>query len=96
MTTRNEYVEQLKANLEQWNTELTKWEDKAKVAQKDMRIDYEMQLETLRKHREEATAKLMELQASGGDAWKDLVAGADSAWAAMRESYDKAIAHFQK
>ena len=96
MTTRNEYVEQLKNNLDKWNTDLAKWEDKAKAARTDMRIDYEMQLEALRKHREEATAKLKELQASSGDAWKDLRAGADAAWAAMREAFDKANSHFQK
>lgn len=96
MTTRNEYVEQLKKNLDQWNLDLAKWEAKAKETQTDLRIDYEMQLETLRKHRDEAAAKLKELQATSGDAWKELTAGADAAWAAMRESFDKAISHFQK
>lgn len=96
MNTRNEYVEQLKKNLDVWNANITKWEEKAKVARTDMRIDYEMQLEALRKHREEATAKLKELQATSGDAWKDLTAGADAAWAAMRDAFDKATSHFQK
>lgn len=96
MNTRNEYVEQLKKNLDEWNTEIGKWEAKAKVARTDLRIDYEMQLEALRRHREEATAKLKELQASGEEAWKDLSVGADAAWAAMREAFDKATSHFQK
>lgn len=96
MLTRNEYVEQMKKNLDDWNTHLAKWEDKAKVMRTDMRIDYEMQLEALRKHREEATAKLKELQSTSGEAWKDLTAGADAAWAAMREAFDKATSHFQK
>lgn len=96
MTTRNEYVEQLKNNLDKWNADLAKWEAKAKVAQTDMRIEYEMQLETLRKHREEATARLKEVQASSEAAWKDLTAGTDAAWAAMREAFDKAASHFQK
>lgn len=96
MNTRNEYVEQLKKNLDEWNVSIAKWEEKAKVARTDLRIDYEMQLESLRKHREEATAKLKELQATGGEAWKDLTTGADAAWAAMREAFDKATSHFQK
>ena len=96
MSTRNEYVEQLKQSLDKWNEDLSKWEAKAKVARTDLRIDYEMQLEELRKHREEATAKLKELQATSGDAWKELAAGADSAWAAMREAFSKAATHFQK
>jgi len=95
MSTRNEYVEQLKENLDHWNSDLAKWEAKAKVAKTDMRIEYEMRLDALRKQREEATAKLKELQATSGDAWKDLTAGADAAWASMREAFDKATSHFK-
>lgn len=96
MTTRKEYVEQLKETLDQWNADIAKWETKARMAQTDIRIDYEMQLENLRKQREEVTAKLKEVQASGDEAWKDLVAGTDVAWKAMREAFDKAASHFQK
>ena len=96
MSTRNEYVEQLKQNLDLWNAEISKWEAKARVAQTDLRIDYEMQLESMRQKREEATEKLKEIQASSEEAWKDLAAGAESAWAAMREAFDKATSHFQK
>ena len=96
MAARNEYVEQLKQNLDKWNEDIAKWEEKARVARNDMRIDYEMQLESLRKQREAATEKLKELQASSGEAWKELTVGADAAWDAMREAFDKATAHFQK
>jgi chromosome segregation ATPase len=96
MTTRSEYVEQLKKNLDQWNADIAKWEAKARMAQTDLRIDYEMQLEALRKQREEITAKLKEIQASGEEAWKDLRAGSDAAWAAMREAFENATSHFQK
>lgn len=96
MTTRNEYVDQLKKNLDQWNTDIAKWETKAKMTRTDLRIDYEMQLEALRKQREEITAKLKDVQASGEDAWKDLRAGTDIAWASMREAFEKAASHFQK
>jgi chromosome segregation ATPase len=96
MTTRKEYVEQLKNKLDEWNVELGKWEEKARSTKNDLTIDYEMKLEDLRKRREEATEKLKEVQASSEEAWKDLKAGADSAWAAMREAFDKAKTHFQK
>ena len=95
MTTRNEYLEHLKENLDKWNTDIARWEAKAKVAQTDLRIEYEMQLEALRKHREEAMNKMKEVQASSGDAWKELTAGADAAWASMREAFDKATSHFK-
>ena len=96
MTTRNDYVEQLKQNLDKWNGDIAKWEAKAKVAKTDLRIEYEMQLEAVRKRRDEAMEKLKEIQASSGEAWKDMVSGADAAWAAMREAFEKATSHFQK
>lgn len=96
MTARNEYVEQLKKNLDKWNADLSKWEAKAKATKTDLQINYEMTLDDLRKKRADATARLKEVQASSGDAWKELKAGADTAWAAMREAFDKARTHFKE
>lgn len=96
MLTRNEYVEQLKTKLDEWNHDIAHWEEKARGKKNDLTIDYEMKMDELRKTRDEATAKLKEVQASSGEAWKELKAGADSAWAAMREAFDKAKTHFQK
>lgn len=96
MTTRDDYVEKLKQNLDKWNADLTRLEAKAKVAKTDMQIEYEMQLEALRKHGDEAKAKLKELQSSGEGAWKQIAEGADAAWASMREAFEKASAHFNK
>lgn len=96
MTNRNDYVEHMKQNLDKWNADITQWEAKAKVAKTDMQIEYEMQLESLRKHRDEAMEKMKEIQASSGEAWKDMVSGADAAWASMREAFEKATTHFQK
>ena len=96
MLTRKEYVEQLKNKLDEWNADIAKWEGKTRGAKNDLTIEYEMRMDDLRKKREEATAKLKEVQASSEEAWKELKAGADSAWAAMREAFDKAKTHFQK
>lgn len=96
MSTRNEYVEKLKENLDKWNADIGVWEEKARVAKNDMRIEYEMKLEALRQQRAEATEKLKELQATSEDAWNDLMEGAESAWEAMRDAFEKASAHFKK
>jgi len=96
MINRNEYVENLKTHLDQWNSEIAKWEAKAKLAKTDMRIDYEMQLESMRKQRDTAMEKLDAIQKTAGDAWQDLAQGADEAWLKMREAFEKASSHFQK
>jgi hypothetical protein len=36
------------------------------------------------------------IQSSSGEAWIDLMRGADDAWARMREAFEKARSHFQK
>jgi hypothetical protein len=96
MINRNEYVENLKTHLDQWNSDIAKWEAKAKLAKTDMRIDYEMQLEAMRKQRDAAMEKLDAIQKTAGDAWQDLAQGADEAWVKMREAFEKASSHFQK
>ena len=40
--------------------------------------------------------RMRQVQAASGDAWLDLVRGADDAWAKMREAFEKARSHFNK
>ena len=96
MNKRDQYVEKLKSQLDAWNADVAKWEAKSKSAQADMRAEYEKHLESLRRHREQALEQMRKLQAETGDAWIDLVRGADDAWARMREAFEKAQSHFHK
>ncbi len=96
MANRDDYVEKLKARLDEWNAELTRWEARAKVVQTDVRIDYERRIETLRKQRDSAIDQMKRVQSAAGDAWLELARGADDAWEKMREAFEKARSHFQK
>ena len=96
MNKRDQYVEKLKAQLDEWNAEAAKWEAKTRSTQADMRIEYEKQLETFRRQRDHALEQMHKVQAATGDAWIDLVRGADEAWAKMREAFEKAHSHFHK
>ncbi len=96
MMHRDEYVQKLKAQLDQWNTEVRKWEEKAKTAQAGMAAEYQKQLESLRSRREEALYQMKLMQNASADAWSDLMRGTDEAWKNMREAFDKARSHFDK
>ena len=96
MSKRDEYVDKLKAQLDQWNTEVAKWEAKAQKTQASARIEYDKQLKEVRHQRDQALEQMKRVQAATGDAWVDLVRGADEAWAKMREALDKARSHFNK
>jgi len=96
MNKREQYIEKLKLQLDEWNAEVAKWEAKTRGAQADMRIEYEKQLETFRRQRDRGLEQMQKVQAATGDAWIDLVRGADEAWAKMREAFEKAHSHFHK
>jgi len=96
MSKRDEYVDKLKGQLDQWNTEVAKWEAKAQNAQAGARAEYDKHLNELRRRRDQALEQMKRLQAATGDAWVDLVRGADEAWAKMREALEKSRSHFNK
>jgi len=50
----------------------------------------------LRRQRDQALEHMKRVQAASGEAWVDLVRGADEAWAKMREALEKARTHFNK
>ena len=96
MSNRDEYIAKLKAQLDQWNAEIAKWEAKAKEAQADMRIEADKQLDAYKRQRDEAVEQMRKMQAASGDAWRELIHGAEDAWAKMREAFERASSHFNK
>jgi len=96
MSTRDAYIAKLKAQLDEWNAEVKKWEAKAKGAQADVRIEYEKQLEVFSQQRDQAMEQMRQVQAATGDAWLHLMRGADDAWAKAHEAFAKARSHFHK
>ena len=93
---KDDYVEKLKSQLDQWNAETTKWEEKARTARAEMKTEYQKQLATLSVQREAALTQLRLLQGASTEAWKDMVSGADDAWKHMRDAFAKAREHFDR
>jgi len=96
MSKRDEYVEKMKSQLDEWNAQVAKWEAKTQEAQAGARGEYEKQLEAFRRQRDQALEQMRRVKGAAGDAWIDLARGADDAWAKMREAFEKARSHFQK
>ena len=93
---RDEYVEKLKGQLDQWNAESARWEAKARVAQAEAKAEYDRQIEALNARREEAMYQMKLLQNASADAWKDVMQGAEEAWKRMQEAVSAARSHFGK
>ena len=96
MESRDDYVQRLKTQLDQWNSEVSKWEQKTQEAQADMRSQYERQLEEFRKQRDQAMEQMRQVQNAAGDAWMNFIRGTDDAWARTREAYEKAFTQFRR
>jgi lipid II:glycine glycyltransferase (peptidoglycan interpeptide bridge formation enzyme) len=96
MINRDEYVQKLKTQLDEWNAEAAKWEAKAREAQAHMKAEYDKQLATVNSRRDEALYQMKLLQGASADAWQDMMRGADEAWKNMHEAFSKARSHFEK
>lgn len=94
--TREQYVAQLKGQLDRWNAEMAAWEAKAKKAGDDLRSRYERDLRALGGQRENALYQLKLLEGASASAWKDLAKGADEAWRRMSVAIADARTHFEK
>lgn len=93
---RDEYVQKLKQQLDEWNGEAAKWEQKTREAQASMKAEAEKQLAALNSRRDEALYQMKLLQNASTDAWRDMMVGADQAWKDLHQAIDRARSHFEK
>lgn len=90
MTSRDEYLEKFKANLDEWNAEISKLEAKAREAQAEAKIRYDKQLESLREVRDDAQKKFIDLQNATTEAWDVMLQGTEKAWQTWVNAFDDA------
>ena len=93
MSTKTEYIEKYQAEIERWNTEIDALE--AKIIEADAKSAHEEQINALRQHRDEAKAKLAEIQAAHEDKWEELKDGLEHTWVAIKDGFEKFAAKFQ-
>jgi hypothetical protein len=89
---RDEYVQKLKAQIDQWNAQMAQWE-KASDAVKNQ---YLQQLDEARVRRDEAVSEMKRLQSASAEAWTQVLQGAETAFAAMQGAFEKARKGFEK
>jgi type IV secretory pathway component VirB8 len=92
MINREEYVQKLKHQIEQWNAQMAQWEAMSRSAQDR----YMKQLEQFREKRDEAMAELRRLQSASADAWADMMKGTEAAFKSMQEAFENARKKFER
>lgn len=95
MSERDAYVDKMKAKLDEWNAEINRLSAKGEGVQADAKLEYDRQIEVIKKQRDEARQQLNKLQAASDSAWKDLCKGADAAWENMTNALKEAASRFK-
>lgn len=91
MTTKNVYIEAMKAQLDELNANMNKLEAKADEAKADARDAYLEQMRKLRHQSKLANAKLDELKEASQDNWDSMVKEADK----VREAFVHSFNYFK-
>ncbi len=80
MAKRDEYVERVKKRLDEWNADIRRLEDAYEKAETGARLRLEAQIQSLRRHREEAQNQVRRIEDAAEEAWHEIARGAEEAW----------------
>ena len=89
---RDEYVQKLKAQIDQWNGQMSKWDS----ASQELKTKYLQQLDEARVRRDEAMEEMKRLQGASAEAWTQVLQGAETAFTAMQTAFERAAKGFEK
>ena len=89
---RDEYVQKLKAQIDQWSAQMAQWEK----ASEDVKNKYLQQLDEARVRRDEAIEEMKRLQGASAEAWTQMMKGAETAFTAMQGAFENARKGFEK
>lgn len=91
---RDEFVQRLKDQLDEWNDEIGELQERAEQAQEDARIRYQQEIRRLREEQAQAQMKLQKLRDASEGAWEELKDGVERAWESLEEAVARAKSKF--
>jgi len=91
MDKRTKYVEELSAQMVEWDTQIEQLKDKAKSAPPQAEFNHSDAIAALQSKRDVAAQKLQGISAATDDEWEDLKAGTDQVWDEVRTDLRNAI-----
>ena len=95
MNNRDEYVEKLKAQLDQWERQTVAWETAARSATAEARTELEKQVGIMKSRADDMVYRMELLKGASADAWQEIARGADEARKTMQDAFEKARFHFK-
>ena len=95
MITRDEFVKNLKTQLDDLNTGIEKIELKAQSIKEDSKEKLQEKIKFLREKRDSAFAKIQEVKNTGEETWQDLKRGTENVVSSLKNAISKTMAHFK-
>jgi hypothetical protein len=96
MKSRQEYIQSLHNEIDEWNKQIDRLTARAGMAEADYRLELETKIDSLKQQRAAIEAEVENLSTTSEESWKDLKEGLDSAWDKMSEAVSKAVASLSK
>jgi peptidoglycan hydrolase CwlO-like protein len=87
---RDEYVDKIKGQLDEWNAAIDKLEKRPGELTAEARERYQARVAALRAKRQEIQGKLKEIQAAGESAWDAIKASVEVARTEFKRAYEEA------
>lgn len=91
MNKRTEYVENLSAQIVEWDNQIYRLKDKAEIASHEIKLEYGDAIAVLQLKRDEAAVKLQGISAASDAEWEDLKEGTERFWSEVRSDLHDAI-----
>ena len=95
MTNRDEYVEKMKAQLDQWERQTVMWEAAAREATSEAKMELEKQVGIMKSRADDLVYRMELMKGASADAWQEIARGAEEACKAMQDAFEKARFHFR-
>ncbi len=80
MNTREKFAEQLKAKIDEWDSEIEKLEARGRKSTEKAKQEIESQIAALKERRDRGSDKLEEIENATSDAWESLKIGSMLIW----------------
>lgn len=91
MDKRTEYVEQLSAQMVEWDVQIEQLKDRAEGAPPDAKFDYAKLIAALQLKRDQAALELQGIAMASDDEWEDLKSGAEQIWNEVQDFFSEAV-----
>ncbi|MEO5929369.1 MAG: coiled coil domain-containing protein [Candidatus Kapaibacterium sp.] len=94
MSLKDAYKDKMNAQLDEWDADVAKMRAKADKSEADAKIDHYKEINGWEAHRDNARAKLKDLDNAAEDTWEDVKNGVENAWNDVRHGFTKLTNRF--